>query len=208
MSTGEGIVLSTILVLLFLAIFFTLRWISNRHLWLFVACLLGGCSVLVGVGMWGWHMYQERPENQGKMYELEKIRLGMSPLEVKLQRGEPIELPRELGQSRRWQYGETEITFSRNNETTMEVWLICASNTYTEALTLGTYDSEERLLAKLGPWPHESINASGLSRLVSYPHWNVGYELTKGSITAVCVYDAEGKTFLTYSEEYDRKFRF
>jgi len=85
MTLGEGIFWSTVLIL----VTFFLYQVSVKKKWktvgkVFTILVLVGA--LIGGGFWGWNVYELRPQIMG---ELDGVRLGMSPVEVKLVKGAP-----------------------------------------------------------------------------------------------------------------------
>ncbi len=85
MTIGDGIFWSTVLILLSAAIY----QISIRKKWKLVGkmvALLLLFGVVGGAAIWGWYSYNNRPS---PVAELNGIRLGMSPVEVKLVKGPP-----------------------------------------------------------------------------------------------------------------------
>jgi hypothetical protein len=85
MGIGAGILSSTVLILLAIAIY----QISARKKWKTVAKVFGAfvlLLVVLGAGIWGWNAYKARPK---VLTELAGLRLGMTPLEVKLAKGAP-----------------------------------------------------------------------------------------------------------------------
>ena len=151
---------------------------------------------------------EPQPQEPQPVNELIGIRLGMKPVEVKLNLGAPATQkslePVGTYQSWVWTYQDSFIVFSGFSNTGTTVSRVC---TYdfddTRALLARIHTPEETLIKKLGPWKYESIASSGLSKLVSYPQFNVAYELTRGSVSQVCMFDGgDGSGRITYREEY------
>jgi len=83
MTLGEGIFWSTVLIL----VAFFLYQVSVKRKWKTVGkvfAILVLVGALIGGGFWGWNVYESRPRIMG---ELGGVRLGMSPVEVKLLKG-------------------------------------------------------------------------------------------------------------------------
>lgn len=209
MTLGEGIFWSTVLIL----IAFFLYQISVKKKWktvgkVFVILVLVG--VLIGGGFWGWNVYELRPRI---MDELDGIRFGMSPLEVKLVKGAPtregevVEREKDAGEKFKmtWIYKQNEfcntllIIFSGNERNALRASIICDDDIYSKIFGLNKYDSEETVIKKLGIPSHESIHSDGLQKAISYEQWKVGFEIEKGNVTRVCVSES-GK--LTFANEY------
>ena len=157
----------------------------------------GACG-LIGVGIWGWNTYQEGPH---AVYELGKIRLGMTPEEVRLRKGEPTDPLRKTPRSEVWIYGSTEVVFFRENGAAIGVSAISTWDDYIKVLTFGVGDSANKLIDKLGHWEYERTHKTTLWKLVSYPKFNVAYLLNREEIIRkVYVYDAEQRLFLELTE--------
>src|SRR5262245_57158449 len=85
MTVGSGILWSTVLIVLAVGVY----QVSVRRKWKIVGKIFGGLifvAIVAGGGLWAWDRYENRP----KVVELlDGVRLGMSPLDVKLAKGEP-----------------------------------------------------------------------------------------------------------------------
>ncbi len=55
------------------------------------------------------------------------------------------------------------------------------------------------VLAKLGEPTHESIDGTGLKKMMSFKEWGVAYEIEKGHVTGWCV-DHDGT--MRYFQEF------
>lgn len=191
MTQGESIVWVSILVLGALGV----RQINQKKKWGLVVKMMGGLvllGILVGVGMWTWALYRERPR---PMNELGELSLGMSPLDVSLTLGKPSREvpPGETDGSRRLFYeglGGVDyfVKFSDvDNGSIEQVEIICTNNYLFEIFGLGKYDSEKDVIKKIGPPTTQSIRIDGLAKIISYKEWNVAFEIQKGDIMGVCV---------------------
>jgi hypothetical protein len=87
MTIGAGIFSSTVLLIVVFALWQT----TKHHKWKAVGKAFAAIVALgtaVGVTIWGWNEYSERPVPQNA---LAGIALGMSPLDVQIQKGKPSE---------------------------------------------------------------------------------------------------------------------
>ena len=85
MTLGDGIFWSTALILLAVASY----QIFRHKKWKLVGKVFGALflvGAVLGGGLWSWTVYQERPS---PVQGLEGVRFGMTPAEVKVQKGEP-----------------------------------------------------------------------------------------------------------------------
>lgn len=208
MTLGEGIFWSTVLILLAAAIY----QISIRKKWKLVGKVFGILIVIgavIGGGFWGWLTYQTRPV---VVTELAGLRLGMSPVEVTLLKGEPNfkgdntkdESATEY-ESHYFYFGEGHgkgmlfIEFTGENQAAVKVSEICHSYRFSKLLGISMNRSETEVIRKLGKPTHESIAADGLSKYISYEQWKVAYQISEGKVNMLCVSES-GK--VTKTEEY------
>jgi hypothetical protein len=218
MTLGSGILWSTVLLLLAVAIY----QVSTHHKWKTVGKVFGVlilCGVLISGAIWGWYAYQNRPQ---VVTELDGVRLGMTPLEVKLLKGAPTaasEMTQEPDRSAggeepspatfrlAWTFGNTQsfggvlyVVFRGAARDHLKTSIICETDGYDKALGLGRFNSEREIVEKLGSPSEQSIDRQGLKKTISYKRWNVAYEITKGSVSSVCI-TASGR--VRYRHEYD-----
>jgi hypothetical protein len=207
MTLGAGMVLSTLLIIAAVAIY----QISVRGKWKIVGKVVGilllCIGVLAGIG-WGWYSYANRPS---AAQELEGVRLGMTPVQVTLARGEPTkkgEIAKdEDGQLRvEWIYQDPgtadewiAVIFFGISENQLKACIICGRGGYTTLHGLGRFNSEGDVLDKLGAPTDESIHKSGLSKMISFGSLKTAYEIAKGQVSEVCVTNTG---VVTYADEY------
>ena len=207
MSVGAGLVWSTVLLLLALAVY----QISTRKKWKIVGKVLGVLVVVCGTlggAYWAWMRYQARPQI---VLELNAVRLGMTPVEVKLAKGKPtndetakIEKGDKDDFTLLWtfqdsSYGaQSSVRFFGKTESEIRASIICEKDGYSQLLGLRQNNSEQDVLDTLGKPTRESINKEGLSKLVYFKPWNVGFEFTKGAISQLCISDNS----ISYIDEY------
>jgi hypothetical protein len=207
MTIGDGILWSTLLVLLSVAIY----QVSIRQKWKLLGKIIG-LVILVcvagGAGLWAWYKYSNRPS---PVLELNGVRLGMSPVEVKLAKGSPTAEATETGdkQDREFKLGwvfssdgsdeRTEVIFYGPTTESAKASIVCGRGGYSTVLGLGRFNSKKDVIEKLGQPTAESISKDALSKLMSFKPFNVAFELTKDQVTAVCVAES-GR--VGYIEEY------
>jgi hypothetical protein len=211
MTIGDGIFWSTVLILLSAAIY----QISIRKKWKLIGktiALLFLFGAVGGATIWGWYSYNNLPS---PVAELNGIRLGMSPVEVKLVKGPPSnEQKATIAQQDNefrlsWEFSSawggdesTAVIFYGATPDNLKVAIICGSGGYSTVHGLGRYNNEKDIIRKLGQPTSESINSDGLSKFISFKPLKVAYELTKGQISQVCVTEAGG---VGYTNEYQGK---
>jgi hypothetical protein len=207
MTLGTGVVLSTLLIIAAVGIY----QISVRGKWKIVGRVVGilllCIGVLAGIG-WGWYSYANRPS---AAQELEGVRLGMTPVQVTLARGEPTKKSETAkdkdGEIRvGWTYQDTGTTdewtlvmFFGRSENELKASIVCRRGGYTTLHGLGRFNSEGDVLNKLGQPTNESIHKSGLSKIISFASLKTAYTITKGQVSEVCVTDTGA---VTYADEY------
>lgn len=202
MSVGDGIFWSTVLVIAFAAIVLltkSKRWISFfKVLAVFVAL-----GVVSGIGIWGYLKYQDRPR---AMSSLNGITLGMSEVDLTLQKGMPDQIlsldPTSDGFKKNLLFkrsGEshTYVQLSGENEKSMVVTIICDYSEYGRVLGFGKYSSETEVLEKFGEPSVVSINENGTKKLLNYPKWSAAFEVEKGTIVKACLTSGRGISYLT-----------
>lgn len=207
MTLGEGIVWSTLIALVAIAIW---RTTVNKK-WKVVGIVIGGLvllGVVIGVGFWGWDKYEHRPQ---VVTGLIGVTLGMSPVEVTLALGRPttkFQLSTDKDELQQISYlyrGDNDdsyihsVTFlGRTGE--MKVAKICDYRGDSAVLGFSQYDDEKSVVEKLGPPGKTSIRADGLAKIISYPQWKAAYFIEKRMLQGVC---ASESGVATYTDEFD-----
>ena len=208
MTLGEGILWSTILILLALSVY----QISIRKKWGLVGKGFGGLILvggLITVGIWGWLEYQKRPQ---KLIELDGIELGMSFVDVTLKKG----MPNNEAYKPAWQekdqyfytvlfYGSDEYSSSKKTVTfiygdtldSVTVQRVCLVNGNTKISAVGIGSSEDALFKKFGEPISTEIDEDGLGKRVYYPQWNLLVRLEQARVAGYCAYDPYSK-WMTY----------
>lgn len=208
MTVGSGILWSTVLLLIALGAYL----ISVRGKWRTVGKVAVGLFGVSGVllsAAWGWNRYEQRAQ---VVEELDGVRLGMSPLDVKLRKGAPQnggeDAPTKDGDTYRvgWLYHATDngpflaVIFSGKSPSALQATIVCEQDGYNRPMGLGRYTSEDEIVDKLGRPTAVSIASNGLSKIISFEPYKVAFSISKGVVTEVCV---TSSGVVSYTEEYD-----
>lgn len=203
MTIGEGIFWSTVILVTFASIVLLTRYKRWRAFFKVLA-ILAWIGMTLGISVWLYFKYDNRPQI---MSTLNDISLGMSEVDVTLQKGEPDKVS-ELGPStdgyRKFLLYKgvsdsyTYVTL-KGQKDSMVVTDICDEGGYGRVLGFGQYSSEEDIIEKLGKPSSASINEKGTEKILSYPEWNAAFELAQGTVTSVCVTNGPA---MRYSAEY------
>jgi len=203
MTIGEGILWSTIVLVVFASIVL----LTKKKGWgafFKVLAIVVALGLVVGAGVWVYSKYENRPL---VMSSLEGISLGMSEVDVTLIKGEPRKIskldpaPEGFRKFMLFDHGSDSYTYAilRGPEGSMVVTDICDKGGYGRVLGFSQYSSEKDILEKLGQPSNVSINEKGTEKILSYPKWNAAFELSKGSVIKVCV---SNRPQVRYSVEY------
>lgn len=207
MTLGSGIFWSTVLILVVLGV----RLISAKKKWRLVSKIVGGLILAIAAvvaGLNRWDAYQKRPR---VVDELAGVRLGMTPVEVKLAKGAPDQQEDQPGDKgdlgQRWLFGTREydeklgVLFYGKSEDSLRVSIVCLRDSYRELLGIGRFSSEADLISKLGQPSGTSIAKDGLQKLVSFERWKVAYEIAKGQVSQICISETGSVSFV---DEYKK----
>jgi hypothetical protein len=211
MTLGDGIFYSAVLLI----VFFTIHQLSVRAKWKSVtkisAVVVLAVAVLAGVG-WGVYKYTDRPV---VAEELDGVRLGMSPVDVKLAKGEPSDAGAaekdDEGQFRMgWLFGDLSddnaktlmVLFYGKDANNLTADVVCERNGYSQVNGVGRYHAEKDVIARLGNPTDQSIDKQALRKMISFKSLKTAFEITAGSVSEVCI-SSSGS--VTYREEYDPK---
>jgi hypothetical protein len=192
MTLGTGIFASTVLVLLAIAI-----WqITARHKWKLAGNIVAGfvalCAV-IGGGLYAWSYVSDLPLAPTVVTELAGVKLGMSPTDVTLALGKPDVAgePKIKNKETRIDYfysdPQVDINFYGPDKYTTKVGSICTNVVYTTLLGFDNYSSEVSVIDRLGKPDQTSIAKGGLSKIISYPKWNVAFTISKGTVSEKCI---------------------
>jgi len=190
MSIGAGLLWSTIIALIAIAIW---RTTVNKK-WKTVGKVVGGIAllgVIVGVAIWGWLKYQDRPQ---VVTQLAGIAIGMSKAEVTLALGKPTRdtigfTDGKLGPMRLAyvdEYNKDKMTLIYFDYDDNAVERICELDGYESLLGFSKYSDEQDIIEKLGAPGDVSIHKEGLRKIISYPQWKAAYIIEKGDVRGVC----------------------
>lgn len=212
MTLGDGILWSTVLILLAAAIY----QISVRHKWKLVGITIGtliASGGIIGAGVWAWAAYKDRPY---VVEEYRDIKLGMRQVDVTLLKGAPDE-----NHSGDVDYNEKSGTYSLvlifdyvnnggsylavvfvgDSESSLVVNRVCRKGGYSDLLGFGPLDTELEVIKKLGEPSRVSIDSKGLSKWINYEQWNVVYEITEGNVDIRCM----TKSPMSYKDEFGQE---
>ncbi len=203
MTVGEGLLWSTVVVVVFVSVVLITKHKRWRTFWkgIAVVAVLGG---VLAFGIWLYLAYDGRPQ---VMTSLNGINLEMSEVDVTLAKGEPdqvSELDKTPDGYRKFllykgSYDSYTYAILRGPLDSMRVSDICDKGGYGKVLGFGDYTSERDLVEKLGEPSTVSINQDGTEKLVTYPQWNAAFGIAKGSVTKVCV---TNRREMRYKSEY------
>jgi len=137
---------------------------------------------------------------------LDGVKLGMSQLDVQLAKGKPTDSEVDDDGDAISVYSTSEgvfmlIVFRGDKPDQLKAAVVCEHGGYSTLLGLGKNNSEQDVLKKLGPPTSTSVHAAGLSKLISYAPYKVGYEIEKGQVQEVCI-SSTGK--VSYGTEYGK----
>lgn len=195
MTLGTGVFLSTVLLVLVAAAY----QLTVRRKWKPVGVVFGGVVsllLLCGLGIYGWQLYEQRPT---PVTDFGGVRLGASPVDVKLALGPPNN-ESEAGVSKEeeevslgWVFGnlgETDhrivVLFYGKDERSLEASIVCEDNGFNKVFGLGRYTPEVDVIEKLGEPSYTSIRTDATSKMISYAKWHVAFEIERGSVVSIC----------------------
>lgn len=210
MTLGDGILWSTVLILLAAGIYL----LSVKGKWktigkvLAVLVLIGS---VIGGGIWAYDWYEDRPYAET---EFRGLSLGMRPVDVTLLKGAPTN--ENTTPEYREDLDEFTVMYIYNDEDTdsgpgktavfmrgataddLRVMRVCALDGYAHLLRVSPSDSERDMIEALGEPSQTSISADGLSKWVNYEQWNAAYLLSAGEVVFRCL----SETKMIMEEEY------
>lgn len=207
MTVGSAIFWSVVLVVLAV----TAYQLSVRRKWKVVGKIFGGLvlvAVVASGGLWAWNRYENRPR---VVEMLDGVRLGMSPLDVKLLKGasnnDATATPERTDGEYRlvWFFKPSDfdprlgVIFYGKETDRLKVAIVCETDGYNKVLGLGRFSSEEEVTAKLGQPTETSIAKDGLAKLVSFKPYKIAFRLSKGQVSEVCISESGA---VAYAEEY------
>lgn len=160
--------------------------------------VLGFILLIVGISVIGF-AYQWYKDLPREMDQLGSISLGMKPVDVTLELGKPSdEITNDEGNKGFIYNGYSGIEYFIAFDENDTVRRICSENSYREVMGLGKYDSEEKIVNKLGKPSNTSVNVEGTRKFISFAKYNVSFEVEQGDVRLVCVTTTE----MSYADEY------
>lgn len=206
MTLGTGIFAATALVVFYLVA----RQVSSARRWRLVGKVVAVLLTILTMGVgavWMWGRWADRPQ---PVDELAGIRLGMTPVEVKLAKGKPSSGDTDPAESTKddvtayWTFGSDldylGVEFLGRDSSSLRVTYICERDGHSGVLGLRSYSTEESVREALGKPTSVSIKKDALSQMLNYRTWNVAFELQEGRVRQVCVSNRD----LHYGEERSR----
>ena len=186
MTLGDGILASTVLVLLSIAIWqivgrlkflFTLRNIA-------VAVAL---SCLATLGFMAWQRYEQRPK---KPDEVRNITLGMTQADVLVELGKPSD-PKIRNNEKHitdlWNYESEDLSFYvAYDSDNKKVVAMCEQSPRLQT-PFGYKMTQKDITEKLGEYASASYTKNQLMKRIDFPNFNVAFYVQGGLITAYCV---------------------
>lgn len=198
MTTGESLFTIAILGVFSYGIYL----IHKKRQWKLMGKIIGVAaliSLLISAVVYGYNLYKDRPTIQT---ELADISLGMKKVDVTLVKGKPDSENISDEGVTTLQYkdysGNLQLFINLDAENN-EVYRICSLEFYDEVFGLGEYDSLEKVISKLGEPEARSINNDGTMMIVTYPQYNVAFQIHEGDVNMTCVTTQEK---MGYVEEY------
>jgi len=197
MTLGDGVFWATLLVLTF----FSLYIITNHNKWKLVGKVFAGILLLSGIVWLGVFAYIEYEDRAIILTGLDGVDLGVTEVEVILAKGAASEIINSKdGKQRTLVYegysNHTTMVMLVKNESNFKVELICKNGGYLNIMGLGLYSSEKDVVESLGEPKHISINSEGTSKIISYPIWNISFEIEKKRVTEICAMEWERVRFI------------
>lgn len=202
MTVGTGLFLSTLLVLT-VAILWQITAHKKWRVAGKVSAIGSALLILLGVVVYSWIYFSNLPSPPTVTTELVGIKLGMTPVEVKLKLGQPVSIsdPEMEGERIRIDiyYSTAAIVFYGSDKYTTKAEIICTSDRSNDLLGISGYDGESKIIERLGDPDATSIRKDGLAKMISYSKWNATFQIEKGEIVQECIHDFPVMSFV---EEY------
>ncbi len=200
MPIGVGILLSTIVIVVFASIVF----ISRYRVWKTVGkvfSVLIGIGLLIALSVWIYFQYTERAII---ITNINGIYLGMPEVEVTLAKGKPgtASILESIlnGFKRPMLYGSTTIGVEGPSEDKLAVKYVCQYEYDIHIMGFKKHTTEQEIIKKLGNSNNMSINKDGTRKILNYPEYNVSFTLEKNTVISACM---TGYPF-TFIEEFSK----
>lgn len=203
MTLGSALILITFILLTAVGIYY----VTKHKKWRLIGKITGAIlllAILIGLGIWAWIQYQNRPQVVNSVGD---VSLGMTPVEVTLAIGNPevnLEGTEEDTDLRHiyLNYNDEVDYFVRfsNESGEYRAVVICSSNYLREVLGFSKYDSESKVIKKLGEPTSISVREDGLEKMISYKQWKTAFGIEQGDVETVCATES-GE--VKYIKEYE-----
>lgn len=187
MSTGDAIVISTLLVIATAS-----AWrISVAHRWGTVGKICGAIILLIILIIGGFNAYEWYQKRPKVTQSLSGIRVGMNDAEVIVVMGKPNSISEEktykiLSYTKEYDpdYGFTVSVSKKENK----VDVVCESGEFSDPY-LNKYNSEEELIERFGKPKNSVVDPDGNYKSLSYPEYNMTFIVRAGSLSEACLSD-------------------
>jgi hypothetical protein len=152
-----------------------------------------GVALLPVVGVVGWIAYEQYQTSQPvAQSELWGLRIGMSRDDVLFRKGEPAKDSEELGDA--WAYTEGDcwyiVRFKNDSARAIEIFPVVGKEYALPDLQgISSHSLPEDIEKKFGPPDAVSVSKDQTRRLFSYTTFGVHFQLVKGHVESVGVFD-------------------
>ena len=189
MTLGDGILASTVLVLLSIAV-----WqLAGRLKFLFTLrniAVAVGLSCLATLVFTGWQRYEQRPK---KPDDVRNITLDMTLADVGVELGKPADT--KISRDNKyithlWNYESEDLSFfvayDSNNK---KVVAMCEQSPRLHT-PFGYKLTQKEIIETLGEYASASYTKDQLKKRINFPSFNVAFYVEGGVIIAYCVSEA------------------
>ena len=203
MTLGSALILITFILLTVAGVYY----VTKHKRWRLIgkiAVVILLIAILIGLGTWGWYQYQDRPQVVNSVGD---VSLGMTPVEVTLAIGKPkvnLEGAEEDTDLRYIYLNYSDeidyfVRFSNESDEYRAV-VICSSNYLREILGFSKYDSESKVIKKLGEPTSISVREDGLEKMISYKQWKAAFGIEQGDVETVCATESGEVKYIKENE--------
>lgn len=187
MSTGDAIVISTLLVIAAAS-----TWqISVAHRWGTVGKICGFIILLIILIIGGFNAYEWYQKRPKATQSLTGIRVGMNDAEVIVVMGKPNSVSEEktykiLSYTRDYDpdYSFTVSVSKKENK----VDVVCERGEFSDPY-LNKYNSEAELIERFGTPKNSVVDRDGNYKSLSYPEYNMTFIVRAGRLSEACLSD-------------------
>lgn len=222
MSNFTIFILASIICLLFLWGFYYLvkKW-PKFHITAFgkVLKIIYALVLLLAVAIsfsWAYSSFEDYWEDDRLriINEFRGVELGWSKDEVYFRKGEPTSVRDGKDKTIRLDYGDTVRTvLVLDKGKVIKILYVCSGDSYPydKVGGISCYSDVDEVTKKYGEPKNISISKDKLSRIYSYPKYNVAFVLSMSKVDAIGVFDstyvpeglAFGQLLSTYYNEYN-----